>query len=129
MRGHENHFAASYAIRVASDADFRHAFEHLHECIERGRVLAQVLSFIECEDGYRAGWSLDDFAADDRAVPVVHQLGGLRDFGAESCGFRLSRSFHVVFLIVHGLAVRWRVLLRRGHARLIDWVYIEVFTL
>ena len=57
------------------------------------------------------------------------QLGGLRDFGAESCGFRLSRSFHVVFLIVHGLAVRWRVLLRCGHARLIDWVYIEVFTL
>jgi hypothetical protein len=49
--GHENHLAALQTVRLASDADFRLAFEQLHERIERTCVLTQALSFIEREDG------------------------------------------------------------------------------
>ena len=61
------------------------------ERIERGRVLTQALAFVEREDGHVTSWLLDNFAAENGAVLVVHQLGGLRDLGAgESLGFGWS---------------------------------------
>ena|ERR1035437_5549031 len=75
--GHENHLAALQAMRLASDADFRLAFEHLHERIERCRVLTQALSFVEGEERHAAGGPLDDLATDDRAVLVVDEFRGL----------------------------------------------------
>ena len=33
--GHEDHLARGHAVRLAGDADFRRAFQHLHERIER----------------------------------------------------------------------------------------------
>src|SRR5690242_542189 len=94
MRGHENHLAALQAMRFAGDADFDITFEHVDERIEGSRVLAQALTFVECEDGHGTGRLLDDFAADNRAVLVVHQLCGLRNFSAESSWFWLSGFFH-----------------------------------
>ena len=49
LRGHENHLAAMQVIRLASDADFRLAFDHMHERIERDRVFAQSLAFVEAK--------------------------------------------------------------------------------
>jgi hypothetical protein len=84
LRGHENHLAAMQTMRLASDADFRVTFVHMHEPIERGRVLAQALSFVKGEDCHSARRLLHDFAADNGAVLVAHQ--GHRDLGAESGG-------------------------------------------
>jgi len=38
------------ALRLASDADFRVAFHHLHQRVERGGVLPQALVFVKCEE-------------------------------------------------------------------------------
>lgn len=68
-------------VRVADDADFCLAFEHLQQRIERGRVLAQTLAFIEGEKRHTSCGFFNDFAADDRAVLVVNvckDLGELR---------------------------------------------------
>ena len=79
--GYENHLAAMQVVRVADDADFCLAFEHLQQRIERGRVLAQTLAFIEGEKRHTSCGFFNDFAADDRAVLVVNvckDLGELR---------------------------------------------------
>ena len=60
-------------------------------------MLGQALALVESEDCHVASRLLDDLAADDRAVLVVHQLGGLRDFGAgESSGFGYGFWLHSV---------------------------------
>src|ERR1035437_125787 len=75
--GHENHLAALQAMRLASDADFRLAVEHLHERVEWSCVFAQSLAFVEGEERHTAGGPLDDLAAHDRAVLVVDEFRGL----------------------------------------------------
>ena len=80
---HEIHLSAMQAMRVAGDADFYLAFEHLHQCIVRGCVLAQALTFVEGEERHAAGGPFNDFAADDRAVLVVDVV---KDFGDLSAG-------------------------------------------
>src|ERR1035437_2641618 len=75
--GHENHLAALQAMRLASDADFRLTFHHLHQRIERSCVFAQSLAFVEGEERHTAGGPLDDLAAHDRAVLVVDEFRGL----------------------------------------------------
>jgi hypothetical protein len=79
--GYKNHLTAMQVVRVADDADFCLAFEHLQQRIERGRVFAQTLAFIEGEKRQASYGFFNDFAADDRAVLVVNvckDLGELR---------------------------------------------------
>src|ERR1035437_11041756 len=65
---------------LARNADFRFPFENMHERIKRNRVFTQSLSFVEREDGHTTSWLLDNFGGDNRAILVVQQLNGLRDF-------------------------------------------------
>ena len=92
--GHENHLPALQLVWLATNHNFGITFHHLHQCVEWCRVLAQALAFVESEDCHVASRLLDDLAADDRAVLVVHQLGGLRYFGGGE-SFEFRRSFRL----------------------------------
>lgn len=107
LRGHENHLAVMQVMRLASDADFRLAFEHMRERIERGRVFAQSLAFVEGEERHTAGGLLDDLAADDGTVLVADEFQGPSHLGAgESFGSGWGFWFHNSPLpLVHLLAV------------------------
>jgi hypothetical protein len=95
----ENHLTAMQAMRLAGNADFHFAFEHMHERVERSRVLTQALSFVECEDRHVTGRFLDNLAADFGAVLVIHQVGGLRDFATWE-PFEFGRGFWLQYFIV-----------------------------
>lgn len=68
---------------MAGNRDFDIAFEHLRERIERSRVLAQALSYVEREESHVADGLFDDRAADDGAVLAGDEF---RDFGDLSAG-------------------------------------------
>jgi len=74
---HENYFAAPQAVWVAGNHNFCFAFHHLHQCVERGRVFAQSLSFVEGENRHAAGGLLDDLAAHNGTVLVADEFSDL----------------------------------------------------
>ena len=74
IRGQENHLAALQAMRLAGDADFRLAFEHLDERVERNRVFLESLPLIKSEERHTAGGLLHDFAIDSGMGLVAHAL-------------------------------------------------------
>jgi hypothetical protein len=49
IRGQKNHLPALQAMWLAGNADFRFAFEHMHERINRNRVFTQSLSFVDAK--------------------------------------------------------------------------------
>ena len=108
--GHENHLAAMKAVRVACDADFCLAFDYLHNRIERGRVLAQALAFVEGEDRHAASGPFNDFAADDRAVLVVDEFKDLGDLRPRSC---LGSDGASGFILSHGIVNALSAIARR----------------
>lgn len=63
--GHQNHFAALQPVELAGNHNLGRAFHHLHQRVERGRMLAQALAFVEGEDCHSAGGLLDDLPADN----------------------------------------------------------------
>jgi hypothetical protein len=54
LSGHENQVPALEVMRFSRDRDFGLSFQHLHQRIEWGYVLAQPLPFVECKDRYTA---------------------------------------------------------------------------
>ena len=86
--GHENHLATLQAVGLAGNHDFRLTFHHLHQRVEWSCVFAQSLAFVEGEDRHAAGGLLDNLAADDGTVLIVHQFGRPHGLGTgEPFGF------------------------------------------
>jgi hypothetical protein len=87
---HENHFAALQAVGVAGNHNFRFAFHHLHQCVERGRVFTQSLAFVEGENRHATGGLLDDLAAHNGPVLVADKFS---DLGRLAAGESFWRGF------------------------------------
>ena len=72
--GHENHLILLQAEALAGDRDFDLSLQDLHQCVERRRMFAQALCFVESKDCHRAGRPFEDLAAYDGALLVIDEF-------------------------------------------------------
>jgi hypothetical protein len=62
------------AVRRPRDHDLGLALQHVGQGVERRRVLAQALAFVEGERGHRSPRRAEQLAAHHRAVLVADEL-------------------------------------------------------
>ena len=74
--GHDNHFASLNNVRNAVYLYFCLAFYHLHGGIERGRMFAKTLSFVEREERKAAGIGMYKFLTNNATFGISNRFVG-----------------------------------------------------
>jgi hypothetical protein len=72
--GHEYRSASLCWQQLTRNRDFRFALEDVSQSIERGCMLTQALSFIECEQRDGSGRPVYDHPADNGSFLVIHEI-------------------------------------------------------
>ena len=96
---HDEDFALLDGHGLLADAEFARSLDDLNKCVERSRVLAQSLAFVEGGQGDGSRVVFQQDAADDRP-------GGEIDQPAEVHGFRVRDLRRFFAFGAHGDAFR-----------------------